>query len=161
MAGIAAALALMGGSVSSAGQAGEALASEDTASLGDSFADLLDQPAAGTLEPGAVDITTLEPAPEALGTGIASWYGPRFAGRRTASGERFDPSQFTAAHRTLPFGSMVRVTHLSSGKSVVVRINDRGPFAKGRVIDLSQAAASEIGMVHAGKGEVSLELLGG
>ena len=89
--------------------------------------------------------------------GVASWYGPGFAGRRTASGERFDPNQYTAAHRTLPFGSKVRVTR--NGRSVVVRINDRGPFHGGRVIDLSQAAAEEIGLRSAGSGRVELALL--
>lgn len=99
------------------------------------------------------------PAGEDLGSGLASWYGPKFAGRRTASGERFDPGELTAAHRSLPFGSLVRVTRVDDGRSVVVRINDRGPFARGRVIDLSQAAAREIGLIGPGHGEVSLELL--
>jgi len=99
------------------------------------------------------------PAAEAIGTGIASWYGREFAGRRTASGERFDPGQLTAAHRTLPFGSMVRVTHVGSGRSVVVRINDRGPFTGGRVIDVSEAAAHTLGLVGPGHGEVQLSLL--
>lgn len=95
---------------------------------------------------------------EVIGSGVASWYGSRFAGRRTASGERFDPSEFTAAHRTLPFGTRVRVTN-AAGKSVVVRINDRGPFHGGRVIDLSQAAAAELGLVRAGSGRVELARL--
>ena len=77
---------------------------------------------------------------------IASYYGQSFAGRRTASGERFNPSAMTAAHRTLPFGTRVRVTHARTGKHVVVRINDRGPFIKGRAIDLSSGAARAIGM---------------
>jgi rare lipoprotein A len=107
-------------------------------------------------------IVPAAPAPEdaagtALGGGVASWYGAGFAGRRTASGERFDPAEFTAAHRTLPFGSRVRVTH--DGHSVVVRINDRGPFHGGRVIDLSQAAAEELGIRRAGSGRVELALL--
>jgi len=93
----------------------------------------------------------------AISGGVASWYGPGFAGRRTASGERFDPGEFTAAHRSLPFGSKVRVTH--NGRSVVVRINDRGPFHGGRVIDLSQAAAEDIGLRRAGSGRVELALL--
>lgn len=95
----------------------------------------------------------------AIGGGEASWYGAQFAGRRTASGERFDPQELTAAHRTLPFGSRVRVTHARSGKSVVVRINDRGPFSGQRVIDLSKAAAQRIGIVGAGRGQVELALL--
>jgi rare lipoprotein A len=94
---------------------------------------------------------------EEIPSGVASWYGPGFAGRKTANGERFDPGQMTAAHRTLPFGSKVRVTR--NGKSVVVRINDRGPFHGGRVIDLSQAAAAELGLVRAGSGHVELALV--
>jgi rare lipoprotein A len=100
-----------------------------------------------------------EPDGEVLGTGMASWYGSAFAGRRTASGERFDPGELTAAHPSLPFGSLVKVTLLDTGNSVVVRINDRGPFAGGRVIDLSQAAAREIGLIGPGHGRVSLALL--
>jgi rare lipoprotein A len=77
---------------------------------------------------------------------LASYYGQEFAGRRTASGERFNPNAMTAAHRTLRFGTRVRVTNSSNGRSVIVRINDRGPFVKGRAIDLSRAAARAIGM---------------
>lgn len=77
--------------------------------------------------------------------GLASWYGPRFHGKRTASGERFNTQAMTAAHKTLPFGTQVRVKSLSTGKEVVVRINDRGPFIKGRIIDLSNAAAKALG----------------
>ena len=91
--------------------------------------------------------------------GMASYYGNELAGNRTANGERFDPGQLTAAHRTLPFGSMVRVTNMSNGDSVIVRINDRGPFAHGRVIDISQAAAREIGMHRSGTARVKLALL--
>ena len=91
--------------------------------------------------------------------GMASYYGNELAGNRTASGERFDPAQLTAAHRTLPFGSKVRVTNMSNGDSVIVRINDRGPFAHGRVIDVSQAAAREIGMHRSGTARVKLALL--
>jgi rare lipoprotein A len=95
---------------------------------------------------------------EPIAGGMASWYGVRFAGHRTASGERFDPSELTAAHRTLPFGTKVRVTD-ADGDTVVVRINDRGPFARGRVIDLSQAAAKKIGLTRAGSGKVTLAVL--
>lgn len=98
-------------------------------------------------------------APE-VGRGLASWYGPRFHGRRTASGERFDRYEFTAAHRTLPFGARVCVRSALTGKAVVVRINDRGPFGPGRVIDLSQAAAEELGMVGLGIKPVELWHLG-
>lgn len=78
--------------------------------------------------------------------GIASWYGPGFHGRPTASGERFNANALTAAHRTLPLGSRVLVTNRHTGRSVVVRVNDRGPFIAGRIIDLSRAAARAIGM---------------
>jgi rare lipoprotein A len=88
---------------------------------------------------------------------VASWYGPGFIGRLTASGERYTAQEMTAAHRVLPFGTLVRVTHLQNGRSVVVRINDRGPFLKGRVIDLSQAAAKRLGMIHSGIARVRLE----
>ncbi|WP_275336325.1 septal ring lytic transglycosylase RlpA family protein [Nodosilinea sp. PGN35] len=92
-------------------------------------------------------------------TGMASWYGPGFHGRRSASGEVFNQNDLTAAHRTLPFGTRVRVTNVSTGQSVVVRINDRGPFSHGRVIDLSAAAASNIGLRASGVGRVQLEVL--
>ena len=88
-------------------------------------------------------LTCLESAAQAQ---IATYYGKEFAGRRTASGERFDPGAMTAAHRTLPFGTKVRVTNSRNGRSVIVRINDRGPFVKGRSIDLSSGAARAIGM---------------
>lgn len=98
---------------------------------------------------------------QAPSEGFASWYGPGFAGRRTASGEVFDPTQLTAAHRTLPFGTQLRVTNLANGRSVVVRINDRGPFKPGRIIDLSRAAAEQLGMIGSGTAQVRLELLTG
>ena len=91
--------------------------------------------------------------------GMASYYGNELAGNRTANGERFDPGELTAAHRTLPFGSKVRVTNMSTGDSVIVRINDRGPFSRGRVIDVSHAAAREIGMQRSGTARVKLALL--
>jgi rare lipoprotein A len=86
--------------------------------------------------------------------GMASWYGGNFQGRRTANGERFDTKLLTAAHKTLPFGTKVRVRSLLNGKEVVVRINDRGPFIKGRIIDLSQAAAHAIGLMGVKKVEI-------
>lgn len=89
--------------------------------------------------------------------GMASWYGPNFAGRLTANGEIFDPSELTAAHKTLPFGTMVRVTNVTNDMSVVVRINDRGPFIKQRVIDLSRFAAEQIDMIGPGTAEVIVE----
>lgn len=87
-------------------------------------------------------------------TGIASWYGARFHGRRTASGERFDQTKMTAAHRTLRFGTIVEVTKTTNGRSVKVRINDRGPFIRGRIIDLSRAAAVDLGIKNAGLAQV-------
>ena len=83
--------------------------------------------------------------------GVASWYGPGFHGKKTASGERFNTRALTAAHRSLPFGTKVRVTNERTGRSVVVRINDRGPFVGGRVIDLSKAAAQAVGISGVGK----------
>ena len=91
--------------------------------------------------------------------GMASFFAAEMAGRRTANGETCDPATLTAAHRTLPFGTRLRVTNPANGKSVVVRINDRGPFARGRVIDLSKAAAAEIGLVQRGHGRVELHRL--
>ena len=91
--------------------------------------------------------------------GIASWYGPGFAGRLTANGEVFDPSQLTAAHKELPFNTLVRVTNEDNGRSVVVRINDRGPFKPGRIIDLSRAGAEAIDMIGAGVARVTVEVL--
>ena len=88
--------------------------------------------------------------------GKASWYGPRFNGRRTASGERYNMHELTAAHKTLPFGTLVRVRSLVNGKEVDVRITDRGPFSRGRVIDLSRAAAEAIGMLGLGVKDVLL-----
>jgi rare lipoprotein A len=93
--------------------------------------------------------------------GLASFYGYRdgFAGKRTASGERFNPMAFTAASRTLPFGSLVRVTNLENGRAVIVLINDRGPYVEDRIIDLSVAAADKLDMRQAGVVRVRIELL--
>jgi len=91
--------------------------------------------------------------------GVASYYGTDFAGRRTASGERFDPQALTAAHRELPFGTRVRVTNLDNGRSVTVRINDRGPFSAGRIVDLSWAAARELDMLRSGVARVRVQVL--
>ena len=93
-------------------------------------------------------------------TGKASWYGTQHHGRRTASGEPFDQHALTAAHRTLPFGTRVKVTNLNNQRSVVVRINDRGPFRRGRVIDLSRAAAEQLDLIRTGVAPVRLEPLG-
>ncbi len=97
--------------------------------------------------------------PTMMETGLASWYGPKFHGKLTASGEVFNQEKFTAAHQTLPWGSRVKVTNLANGKSVDVRINDRGPFGKGRIIDLSRAAARALGMVGQGITTVRVEWL--
>src|SRR6266403_4182138 len=97
--------------------------------------------------------------PTMMETGLASWYGPKFHGKRTASGEVFNQEKFTAAHRTLPWGSRVKVTNLANGKSVDVRINDRGPFGKGRIIDVSRASARALGMVGRGITTVRVECL--
>jgi rare lipoprotein A len=104
------------------------------------------------------------PPPEApaVGTlveGIASWYGPGYHGRRTSSGERFDQDELTAAHPYWAFGTTARVTLLSTGRSVVVRINDRFPAHKGRAIDLSRAAAKAIGLLGPGTGRVRIEIV--
>ena len=92
-------------------------------------------------------------------TGLGSWYGPKFHGKRTASGEVFNQERFTAAHRSLPWGTRVKVTNLANGKSVDVRINDRGPFGKGRIIDVSRAAAKALDMVGRGVTTVQVEWL--
>ena len=91
--------------------------------------------------------------------GVASWYGPGFHGNKTANGEVYDMHARTAAHRTLPFGTLVRVTRLDTGASTVVRINDRGPHVAGRVIDLSNAAANDLDMVKAGVARVRLDII--
>jgi rare lipoprotein A len=92
--------------------------------------------------------------------GRASWYGARYHGRRTASGQVFDMHAFTAAHPTLPFGTRVRVTNLENGRSVIVVINDRGPFVRGRIIDLSRRAARSLGFVRKGTASVRVEVAG-
>ena len=91
--------------------------------------------------------------------GLASWYGPNFHGRLTSNKETYNMHALTAAHKTLPFGAYVRVTNLNNGKSVVVRINDRGPFIKGRIIDLSYAAAKKLGMSETGVAPVKIKVL--
>ena len=107
---------------------------------------------------GCATASKPQPVPEAM-HGVASWYGQEFAGRTTANGEIFDPMLFTAAHRSLPFGTQVKVTNLSNQRSVVVRINDRGPYYQGRIIDLSLAAAERLEMVKSGITKVKLEVL--
>ena len=119
-------------------------------------------PIAAAVSPGALveasplTQTITEPAYHTIASGKASYYGRELAGNRTASGERFDPSDLTAAHRTLPLGSRVRITNPRTGDSVIVRINDRGPFHSNRLIDLSEAAARQVGIRAAGSGTVEL-----
>jgi rare lipoprotein A len=104
---------------------------------------------------GGAPATAVDEA-EVIERGMASWYGDRHHGRRTANGEPFDMNALTAAHRTLPFGTRVRVLNPANGASVVVRINDRGPYAQGRIIDLSRAAAERLGLLREGVGAVLL-----
>lgn len=99
-------------------------------------------------------------AQAAVQEGVVSWYGDRFHGRPTASGELFDASAMTMAHPTLPFGTKVRVTNLRNGRSVDVRVNDRGPFVGSRIADLSHAAAVTLGMMGRGLARVRIEILG-
>jgi rare lipoprotein A len=107
----------------------------------------------------AVGSAYADATPVSATTGHASWYGEQFADRPTASGERYDPDKLTGAHRTLPLGSKVRVTNLHNGRSVLVTINDRGPYARRRAIDLSYGAARAIGMVRRGVARVRIELV--
>ena len=110
--------------------------------------------------------TTTAPEPEpssppaSLTTGTASWYGADFAGKPTASGEAFTPSGLTAAHRSLPFGTIVQVTRLDTGAKIKVTINDRGPYSGGRLIDLSEGAAAALGMLDAGTAKVRITVVG-
>ncbi|RXK82261.1 septal ring lytic transglycosylase RlpA family protein [Chlorobaculum sp. 24CR] len=105
--------------------------------------------------------STAKPRPNGdrfmVAVGRASFYASRFHGRTTANGETFDMKEFTAAHRSLPFGTIVRVTNLNNGKMVFVKINDRGPYVKNRIIDLSKAAAKQLDLVDSGVGRVKIE----
>lgn len=114
------------------------------------------------VRPYEVNGVTYYPLPDAQGfvqTGKASWYGKKFHGRNTSNGERYNMYAPTAAHKTLPFGTHVRVTNLRNGRSTVVRINDRGPFVEGRIIDLSYASAREVGLVGPGVADVRIRAL--
>ncbi|AZI13742.1 septal ring lytic transglycosylase RlpA family protein [Avibacterium paragallinarum] len=97
-------------------------------------------------------------AKEYTKVGKASYYHNKFTGRKTSSGERYDPNRYTAAHKTLPMNSYALVTNLRNGRKVIVKINDRGPFVKGRIIDLSRVAARELGIIHQGIGQVRVEV---
>ncbi len=117
----------------------------------------------GTQRPYKINGRTYYPLPSAIGyseTGLASWYGPKFHGRQTANGERYNMHALTAAHKILPMNTLVKVENLENGRSVVVRINDRGPFVKNRVIDLSRSAAARLGMLKRGVAKVRLTALG-
>jgi rare lipoprotein A len=111
----------------------------------------------------ALALVAMQPGPaisaSCYQTGTASWYGPNFHGRTAASGETYNQNAMTAAHKTLPFGTKVKVTNQKTGKSVTVRITDRGPYYGGRIIDLSKAAARKLGIIQAGTGKVCLTRL--
>jgi rare lipoprotein A len=109
-------------------------------------------------ETGSISTKAIETGRE-LQRGQASWYGPGFHGRRTASGERFNSYDMTAAHRSLPFGTRLRVVNETNGRAVVVRVNDRGPFAHRRIIDLAKGPAQQLGLTSAGTSYVSLHRL--
>jgi rare lipoprotein A len=93
-------------------------------------------------------------------TGIASWYGEPFHGRQTASGERYDMNKLTCAHKTLPFDTRLRVENLDNGRAVTLRVNDRGPFVEGRIVDVSRKAAQELGMIGPGTARVRITVIG-
>lgn len=114
---------------------------------------------AGPANPYVIEIGDAD-RPRAIFEGLASWYGERFHGRLTANGEIFDQHALTAAHPTLPMPSLARVTRLDTGASILVRVNDRGPFVDGRIIDLSYGAARQLGFVEEGVAEVRIEALG-
>jgi len=147
----AAFLALAGFAPSTPGQAVQVGEAEPLAEIARIVAELED--------PASAPVAPAESGYRRIGQGEASYYGHELAGNRTANGERFNPQALTAAHRTLPMGTRLRVTNRSNGKSVIVRINDRGPFAKNRIIDVSLAAAHKIQMVRSGTAMVTLEKL--
>ncbi|MEY4360654.1 MAG: hypothetical protein RLZZ631_2140 [Cyanobacteriota bacterium] len=147
------------------------VAAADSSSLNQAVA--IRSATSGLEEPASTEETPLNPTTPALpiatppepprvkstSSGQASWYGPGFYGNRTASGEVLRPGTLTAAHRTLPFGTQVRVTNMGNGRSAIVRINDRGPFHSSRVIDLAHGAASNLGLISSGVANVKLEVL--
>jgi rare lipoprotein A len=147
-------------------QAGDAPIRTDAAKLSSSSTgapfgyDAASQAAPAATPTNLADAKPLDDGPDVSDfreTGRASWYGPGFHGRKTASGERYDMNALTAAHKTLPLASFVRVTNTINNKSVVVKINDRGPYVHGRVIDLSYAAARLLGFRKAGTARVKIE----
>jgi rare lipoprotein A len=103
----------------------------------------------------------METVPEGWSeTGVASWYGNPFHGRTTASGERYDMEELTCAHKTLPFGTRIRVENLDNGRAIILRVNDRGPFVKGRIVDVSRKAARELGMLGPGTARIRITVVG-
>ena len=121
------------------------------------------RPGPATQRPYVINGKKYYPIPSAEGyeeAGIASWYGRKFHGRKTSNGERYDMYAMTAAHKTLPMGTMLLVKNIKNGRSIVVRVNDRGPFVKGRIIDLSYTAGKEIGLVGPGTARVKIAALG-
>lgn len=146
------ALALGCSSVAAAQDADEAVAADFPPTHAGSTAESgIAQAASAVADAAAAVASTFQ--------GIVSYYGREFAGRRTASGERYDPATLTMAHKTLAFGTLVRVTNLNNNRSVVVRVNDRGPFVASRVADLSGSAARLLGMLSAGLAQARLEVL--
>jgi len=143
---------------SEAGQQDQAPAADIAIREVDSPAVLDEQPNKPAPQPIA-PVPTPSPRVVRTSTGQASWYGPGFFGNRTANGEVFRPGTMTAAHRTLPFGTRVRVTNLNNGRMAVVRINDRGPFHGRRILDLGHGAAQELGVLSSGLARVKLEVL--
>jgi rare lipoprotein A len=111
------------------------------------------------LEAPLVAVTSTPIKPLRVWSGLASWYGPRFQGRLTANGEQYDMTAATAAHPTLPFGSLLRVINPKTGKSMLVRINDRGPYVEGRELDVSYAVATKLSLIDRGIAKLRLELL--
>ncbi|MEJ2668678.1 MAG: septal ring lytic transglycosylase RlpA family protein [Deinococcales bacterium] len=167
-AGVAGILALLLAACAPALSAAPAVTATDAAAEQTGTSVVVTPADAATTDPQAAPSAVTSPSDPPAGgaalaagvqVGLASWYGPNFAGRLTSDGEIFDPSKLTAAHRTLPFGTLVKVTNLVNGRSVVVRINDRGPYKANRIIDLSRAAAEAIDMVRMGVAKVRLEPL--
>ena len=163
-----AALALIGLTTSAPVQAVEVVPSANLEALEEAVATLpppafppAAAPVVGAPAPVLESAPEPEPAYEIVGVGEASYYGYELAGNRTASGERFNPKALTAAHRNLPMGTKLRVTNQANGKSVIVRVNDRGPFVKHRILDLSLGAAERIAMVRSGKARVKIERIRG
>ena len=111
-------------------------------------------------KPAPTTVPAYVPGKKYEEVGVASWYGKKYHGRKTASGETFKMNKLTAAHRTLPLGLTAKITNLDNGRTIKVRINDRGPFIDGRILDLSYGAAKKLGMVEAGLAQVRIEIKG-